>query len=87
MGKPGKREYVQVLRLLEDFRLDDVAAAVRQAGELGTIGFDAVKHLLLCRIEQRPPRLDLTSYPHLPAAEVTQTSTADYLALLAVGAR
>ena len=87
LGKPGKREYVQVLRLLEDFRLDDVAAAVRQAGELGTIGFDAVKHLLLCRIEQRPPRLDLTSYPHLPAAEVTQTSTADYLALLAVGAR
>ena len=87
MGKPGKREYVQVLRLLEDFRLDDVAAAVRQAGEWGTIGFDAVKHLLLCRIEQRPPRLDLTSYPHLPTAEVTQTSTADYLALLAVGAR
>ena len=85
LGKPGKREYVQVLRLLEDFRLDDVAAAVRQAGELGTIGFDA--ELLLCRIEQRPPRLDLTSYPHLPAAEVTQTSTADYLALLAVGAR
>jgi len=76
-----------VLRLLEDFRLDDVVAAVRQAVELGTIGFDAVKHLLLCRIEQRPPRLDLTSYPHLPAAEVAQTSTADYLALLAVGAR
>ena len=87
LGKPGKREYVQVLRLLESFRLDDVAAAVRQAGELGTIGFDAVKHLLLCRIEQRPPRLDLTSYPHLPAAEVTQTSAADYLALLAAGAR
>ena len=87
LGKPGKREYVQVLRLLESFRLDDVAAAVRQAVELGTIGFDAVKHLLLCRIEQRPPRLDLTSYPHLPAAEVTQTSAADYLALLAAGAR
>jgi hypothetical protein len=87
LGKPGKREYVQVLRLLENFRLDDVVAAVRQAVELGTIGFDAVKHLLLCRIEQRPPRLDLTSYPHLPAAEVTQTSTADYLALLAAGAR
>ena len=57
----------------------------RQAVELGTIGFDAVKHLVLCRIEQRPPRLDLTQYPHLPTAQVEQTSTADYLALLAQG--
>lgn len=82
LGKPGKREYVQVLRLLEDFALDDVRAAARQALELGTISFDAVKHLLLCRIERRPPRLDLALYPHLPTAEVEQTSAADYLALL-----
>jgi transposase len=82
LGKPGKREYVQVLRLLEDFSLEDVAAAARQAVELGTISFDAVKHLVLCRIEHRPPRLDLSLYPHLPAAEVERTSAADYLALL-----
>jgi transposase len=86
LGKAGKREYVQVLRLLEDFRLEHVAAAVRQACELGTIGFDAVKHLLLCAIEQRPPRLDLTKYPHLPTAQVEQTSAASYLALLGQGA-
>ena len=85
MGKPGKREYVQVLRLLEDFRFEHVAAAVRQACELGAIGLDAVRHLVLCRIEQRPPRLDLTKYPHLPAAQVKQTSAADYLELLAQG--
>ncbi len=60
-GKPGKREHGQVLRPLEDFRLGDVAAAVRQAGEWGRIGCDAGKHRLPCRIEQRPPRLDLTS--------------------------
>jgi hypothetical protein len=29
LGKPGKREFVQVLRLLEAFRTDDVSAAVR----------------------------------------------------------
>ena len=51
-----------------------VAAAVRQACELGAIGLDAVRHLVLCRIEQRPPRLDLTKYPHLPAAQVEQTN-------------
>ena len=31
---------------------------------LGAISFDAVKHLVLCRLEGRPPRLDL--YPYLP---------------------
>jgi len=86
LGKAGKREYVQVLRLLEDFPAEHVATAVRQACLLGTIGFDAVKHLLLCAIEQRPPRLDLAKYPHLPTAQVEQTSPASYLALLEQGA-
>ena len=53
MGKPGKREFVQVLRLMEVFRLDDVLAGVREAIARGVIGFDAVKHLVLCRIERR----------------------------------
>ena len=85
LGKLGKREYVQVLRLLEDFPFEEVCAAVRHACELGTIGFDAVKHRLLCRIEQRPPRLNLDHYPHLPQPQVALTPTADYLALLAQG--
>jgi hypothetical protein len=42
----------------------------------------AVKHLLLCHIERRPPRLDLKNYPHLPLAEVQTTQAADYMALL-----
>ena len=67
-GKRGKREYVQVLRLLETFSMAEVSAAVRQALRLRAISFDAVKHLLLCRIEQRPPQLDLENYPHLPVA-------------------
>src|SRR5919202_465719 len=58
MGKPGKREFVQVLRLLEVFDLAVVAAGVRDASDCGAIGFDAVKHLVLCRLERRPPRLD-----------------------------
>ena len=73
MGKPGKREYVQVLRLLETFELDPVHGAVRQALELGAIGSDAVKHPVLCRIERRPPKLDLDVYPFLPAAQVETT--------------
>ena len=62
-SKSGKREFVQVLRLMEVFKIDDVAAAVRDAIARGAVGFDAVKHLVLCRIERRPPRLDMTIYP------------------------
>ena len=33
--------------------------AVRDALRLGAVSFDAVKHLVLCRVEGRPQRLDL----------------------------
>ncbi len=82
MGKKGKREFVQVLRLLETFSSDDVAAGIRSALDRGTIGWDAVKHLVLCRIERRPPRLDMTVYPYLPKAHVAATSPTDYMALV-----
>ncbi len=80
--KHGGREYVQVLRLLETFSFDELTLAVEDALELGTLGFDAVKHLLLCRIERRPPRLDMENYPHLPLAQVRATQAADYMTLL-----
>ncbi len=86
MGKAGKREYVQVLRLLESFELGELHGAVRDALRLGAIGYDAVKHLVLCRIEHRPPRLDLDLYPYLPRARVTTTAAASYMSLLGGGA-
>jgi len=82
MGKAGKREYVQVLRLLETFDLEVVHGAVRDALHLGAIGYDAVKHLVLCRIERRPPKLDLDVYPYLPRATVHTTRPGAYMSLL-----
>jgi len=82
LGKRGRREYVQVLRLLETFSLAEVTGGVRHALRLRAIAFDAVKHLVLCAIEQRPPKLDLENYPHLPVAEVALTRVADYQVLL-----
>ena len=82
MGKPGKREYVQVLRLLETFDLEALHGAIKDALRLGAIGFDAVKHLLLCRIERRPPKLNLDVYPYLPRAAVAVTAAASYMSLL-----
>jgi transposase len=83
MGKKGKREFVQVLRLMETFRIEDVTAAAGDAIVRGAIGFDAIKHLVLCRIERRPPRLDMAVYPYLPKATVAITSARDYMGLLA----
>ena len=59
MGRRRKREFVQVLRLLETFRLEEVHSAVKDALRLGVISFDAMKHQVLCWLEGRPPRLDL----------------------------
>ena len=85
LKKHGSREYVQVLRLMETFAIAEVTRAIEDALQLGTISFDAVKHLLLCRIEQRPPRLDMENYPYLPLAQVRTTQASDYMALLVEG--
>jgi hypothetical protein len=82
MLKAGRREFVQVLRLLEAFEVDDLHAAVKTALRMGVIGFDAIKHLVLCQVEKRPPKLDLDVYPYLPRAEVGKTSAASYMCLI-----
>ncbi len=75
MGKRGKREYVQVLRLMENFKQAEVYDAVRDAIRLGALSFDAVKHLVLCRIEGRPPRLDLECQGRRESVPVGRSKT------------
>ena len=82
LGKKGKREYVQVLRLLETFTLPEVTHAVGEAIGMGATTFDAVKHLTMCFIERRTPRLDMANWPHLPKASVKTTKAADYASLV-----
>ena len=82
MGNRGRREFIQVLRLLEAIPMAVVAAAVTEAIRLGAIGFDAVKQIALARVERRPARLDLTDYPHLPKMDVRITAAADYAVLV-----
>jgi hypothetical protein len=77
MGNGGRREFIQVLRLMENFHQHQVEQAVTEALRLGAISFDAVKMLY------RPDRLDLTFYPYLPAATVGATDPRAYLGLIA----
>ena len=51
-------------------------------GPGGAIGYDAVKHLVLCQIEGRTARLDLDIYPYLPRAQVEATRPASYKVLM-----
>ena len=71
-----------MLRLMKTFAFKEVTHAIEDALLMGAISFDAVRHLLLCRIERRPPRLDLDNYPHLPPAQVRTTQAVDYMNLL-----
>jgi hypothetical protein len=82
MIKAGRREYVQVLRLLEAFAMEDLHVAIKNALRLGAVGFDAIKHLVLCQVEKRPPKLDLDVYPYLPRANVAKTSVVSYMCLV-----
>ncbi len=84
-GKAGKREYVQVLRLLERFEMGALHGALKDALRIGAVSFDAIKHLVLCRVEHRPPRLDLDTYPFLPRTNVATTSASSYMSLLSRG--
>ena len=65
MGKPGKRSTSRCAPA-RDLQARGRARRGAPGTRLGAIGFDAVKHLVLCRIERRPPKLDLTAYPYLP---------------------
>lgn len=82
MERRGRKEYIQVLRLLENFSQVQVEQAIKQAMDLGVVGFDAIKHLILCSIERRPAKLDLALYPYLPNASVKSTEPRAYLSLL-----
>ena len=68
---------------MESFHKYQVEEAVAHALKLGAISFDAVKMLLLAKLENRPARLDLTFYPYLPTATVGTTDPRAYLGLMA----
>ena len=82
MGNRGKREFIQALRLLEVFPEAIVTAAALDAIRLGAVSFDAVKQLVVAKLERRPANLDLSAYPYLPKASVKTTAAADYMVLL-----
>src|SRR5215212_984897 len=56
MGQRGKREFIQILRLMEVAPMATVATAVAEAIRRGVIGFDAVKQSSLSSLGSRGVR-------------------------------
>ncbi len=82
MGNRGKREFIQVLRLMEVDAEEIVAAAATDAIRLGAIGFDAVKQIALAPSRAaagpaRPDRLSVSA-----GHRRSDDPAADYAALL-----
>ena len=89
MGKSGKRGNTPASRSCGFWRPADLAA-LHGDGE----GRPAARRNrlrcrqapgALCRIERRPPKLDLDVYPYLPRANVATTAAASYMSLLGGG--
>ena len=68
MGRRGKREFVQVLRLLETFSQEEVHHAIKDALRLGAFSFDAVKHLVLAAWRDGRPASTWNCIPTCPGS-------------------
>lgn len=82
MGIKGRREYIQVIRLLETFTMGQVEHAIIQAHQMGVIEVCAIKHILLRTIQECPEILDMSEHPDIPLASVQATDVCAYLSLL-----
>jgi transposase len=81
MGPAGKREYIGVLRLLEQHDQKDVERAVERAMAHGVIGKDAIAQCLLAGDEFTPPVFTLDGREHLAKVRVDTTDASAYEAL------
>jgi transposase len=81
----GTREYIRVLRLLEDHALPAVTAAVEAGLRINALTRDAIAQWLLPREDWRQTTFRLDGREHLRQVTVGQTDVTAYTALLATG--
>ncbi len=86
LGSKGTREYIKVLRLLENASLGQLAGAVRQTLAIGAISYDAVRVILQARQEEPVGLFCLDGRPHLKLVNVEAPDLGAYRALVAGGA-
>ena len=86
LDSKGTREYIKVLRLLENASLGQLAGAIRQTLAIGAISYDAVRVILQARREEPVGLFSLDGRPHLKWVHVQSPDLGAYRALVAGGA-
>jgi hypothetical protein len=78
LGSEGTREYIKVLRLLENATVSQLGAAVEQALSIGATGVDAIRLLVEHRRQAPIALFCLAGRPHLKAVQVPKVDLAAY---------
>ena len=78
----GTREYIRVLRLLENHPLPQVRAAVEQGLKAGALTRDAIAQFLYPQPDWRLTLFSLAGHPHLQHVKVTAPDVTQYETLL-----
>jgi len=81
-GKEGRRQYIRILRHLENYPLEVLEKSLEHAVKLEVVTEDAIKHLLKRQTEKKPLNLDLINHPDIPVVHVDQPDLKAYTSLL-----
>jgi transposase len=81
----GIREFIRVLRLLEDYPMDKVRQAVEKALDVGAHSRDAIMQFLVPHISWRNTTFSLDRLEHLRLVQVRGTDVSAYRELLPGG--
>lgn len=81
----GIREFIRVLRLLEDYPMDKVKQAVEKALYVGAHSRDAIMQFLIPHLSWRNTTFLLDRFEHLRLVQVSRTDISAYKELLSCG--
>src|SRR5271169_3090505 len=86
LGHKGTREFIKVLRLLENATLLALTKAVESAITIGATGSDAIALILMHHAEQPVELFSLDGHPHLKAVDIEPPDLTAYRALTGLSA-
>jgi hypothetical protein len=85
LGSGGTREFIKVLRLLENSTIRALTKAVEAALAIGATGSDAIALILFHHAEQPVGLFSLDGHPHLKSVAIEAPDLTAYRALTATG--
>jgi transposase len=86
LGDKGTREFIKVLRLLENSSVSQLTKAIETALSIGATGSDAVALILFHHAEQPVGLFSLDGHPHLKSVVIDPPDLSAYRTLTQIGA-